>query len=306
MTMIRIILATFITTVAALLLLYNVVTPSQLSYARILSGATFPPPLFYQLRNIPSYAITIPFSSLGKSSSAFDPMDVSVPVGMTIIWFNDDNAYHTVTTAANSTYSPPVKFDSNFIPMNGGSYIHTFSKQGIYDYYDKQHPSMHGRVYVGTGIELGKNMNMMIGGKIPFNPNESRRVVLSFIPKNLTIPPRTALTYQVTISDPLEPWLIFSHRYDDSDGILDLELIPTHKSLSPTTNSTDFITWGPDFRSQESIRSTGTFHIKGPILVENSQYNIRIAIIARDGSILSKPIADTFALHSQATVALIK
>src|ERR1043166_4375178 len=77
-------------------------------------------------------------------------------------------------------------------------------------------------------------MNMMIGGKIPFNPNESRRVVLSFIPKNITIPPRTALTYQGTISNRLQPWLIFSHRYDDADGILDQEAIPTHKSNSPS------------------------------------------------------------------------
>ena len=31
---------------------------------------------------------------------------------------------------------------------------------------------MHGRVNLGAGIESGKNMNMMIGGKIPFNPND--------------------------------------------------------------------------------------------------------------------------------------
>ena len=153
---------------------------------------------------------------------------------------------------------------------------------------------MHGRVNVGAGIESGKNMNMMIGGKIPFNPNESRRVVLSFIPKNITIPPRTALTYQGTISNRLQPWLIFSHRYDDADGILDQEAIPTHKSNSPshfwssTINSSDFITCGPDFRNQESVRSTGMFHIKGPILIGSSEYGIRLAIIAKDGPTLSK------------------
>jgi hypothetical protein len=69
--------------------------------------------------------------------------------------------------------------------------------------------------------------------------------------------------------------------------------VPTHKSKN---NSTDFITWGPDFRSQEAFRTTGAFHIKGPVLVENSQYDIRIAILAKDGSILSKPIVDSFIL----------
>ena len=99
----------------------------------------------------------------------------------------------------------------------------------------------------------------MIGGKIPFNPNGSTRVVLSFIPKNITIPPRTALTYQVTISNRLQPWLIFSHRYDNADGILDQEPIPTHKSNSPyhfssfTINSSDFITWGLTFATKNQL-----------------------------------------------------
>ncbi|HEY7079810.1 MAG TPA: hypothetical protein VH500_08920, partial [Nitrososphaeraceae archaeon] len=83
-------------------------------YAQGLAQTTFPPPIFYQLRKEPSYAITIPFSSTGKSS--FNPIDVSIPIGMTVIWFNDDHVYHTVTTVSNSTYSSPVKFDSNFIP----------------------------------------------------------------------------------------------------------------------------------------------------------------------------------------------
>lgn len=266
------------------------------SYAQqqssLAGGTTFPPPIFYKLRNIPSYAITIPFTTLGFSS--YDPPDVSIPLGMTVIWFNDGNGIHSVTTTmANRSYSPPQKIDSGPISPNGGSFIHTFSKPGIYDYYDKFDPRMHGRINVGTGIEPGKNMNMMIGGKMLFNPYETRRLVLSLVPKTIAIPPTIALTYQVTISNPLRPWLIFSHRYDDADGILDLELIPTHKSKN---NSTDFITWGPDFRSQEALLTTGTFHIKGPVLVENSQYDIRIAILAKDGSILSKPIVDTFIL----------
>jgi hypothetical protein len=55
-----------------------------------LAGTRFPPPIFYKLRNIPSYSITIPFTPPGFSN--FDPADVSIPVGMNIIWFNDDNS----------------------------------------------------------------------------------------------------------------------------------------------------------------------------------------------------------------------
>ena len=263
----------------------------------LLTGTTFPPPIFYKLRNIPSYSITIPFSS--SNFSNFDPADVSIPVGMTLIWFNDANSLHSVTTnmSKNSLHSiaTPEKIDSGPILSNGGSFIHTFSKPGTYNYYDKFDPFMHGRINVGTSIETGENMNMIIGGNksSSFNPNESRRIVLSFIPTTISIPPTTALTYQVTISNRLRPWIVFSHKYDDADGIFDLELIPTHRSKD---NSTDFTTWGPDFRSQESFRTTGTYHLKGPLLVENSEYDIRIAVIARDSILLSKPIADTFVL----------
>ena len=113
-----------------------------------------------------------------------------------------------------------------------------------------------------TGIQPSKNMNMMIGGNTSsFNPNEARRIMLSFIPKTTSIPPTISLTYQVTISNTLRPWIVFNHKYDDADGILDLELIPNHNNKSNST-CTDFTTWGPDFRSQEAFRTTGLIERK--------------------------------------------
>jgi hypothetical protein len=44
--------------IAALSSFYYIIAPS--SYAQTLSATTFPHPTFYQLRNEPSYAITIP------------------------------------------------------------------------------------------------------------------------------------------------------------------------------------------------------------------------------------------------------
>jgi plastocyanin len=293
-----------VSSIASPLSIYSVKIYAEQQQPQPLAGTTFPPPIFYKLRNIPSYAITIPFSSPGFSN--FDPSDVSIPIGMTIIWFNDDSGLHTVTTTTTTAMTnssshftmpsaPPQKVDSGSILPNGGSFIHTFSEPGTYNYYDKFDPRMHGRINVGTGIESGKNMNMMVGGNLSssFNPNEARKMVLSFVPKTIPIPPTVALTYEVTISNTLRPWLVFSHIYDDSDGMLDLELIPTHRSKN---NSADFTTWGPDFRSQEAFHTTGTYHLKGPLLVENSEYDIRIAIIAKDGIVLSKPVVDTFIL----------
>jgi hypothetical protein len=101
----------------------------------LLAGTTFPPPIFYKLRNIPSYAITIPFTSSGISN--FDPADISIPLGMTVIWFNDDTSLHSVTTSNtiiitnNSSHStaPPEKTDSG--PILPNVYTHIFQTWNI-------------------------------------------------------------------------------------------------------------------------------------------------------------------------------
>jgi plastocyanin len=254
---------------------------------------TFPPPIFYQVRNIPSYAITIPFSDL--SESPFTPSHVSIPSGMTVVWFNDDDGQHTVTTISTSTYSPPENIDSGPIPGQGGSFIHTFTKDGIYDYSDQINPSVHGRIYVSSTMEKGNNMNMLIGGKLPFNPKQARSILLSFVPTTVTIPPTTIMTYNVSIWNSSGK-TIFNHAYDDNDGILDVELVPT---LSKNVTQQQFTTWGPDFTSQEAFQTAGTFHIKGPVLAENSPYKIAVSITSKDNQILSNPISDTFTLPPQ-------
>lgn len=280
-------------------------------HAQTLAGTNFPPPIFYTIRDQPSYEISIPFTSTGKA--AFVPPEVSIPVGMTIIWFNNDNGEHSVTTLTNNTYSPPETIDSGPIVQDGGSFIHTFNHPGKYVYFDQFNPSARGLISVGSGIETGKNFSMHIGGinSMPFNPNKAQSIVFSFVPKTVSYPPTVAITYNVKLLNSNgKP--IYSHSYDDSDGILDLELVPVHKLSSSSSSSSSqtvaslpyadnatvhqFTTWGPDFIGQEAVYSTGTFHIRGPVLVQNSPYSIQISIVGKDNSILSNPISDTFVL----------
>jgi len=88
--------------------------------------------------------------------------------------------------------------NSGPIPPNGGSFIHTFAKPGVYEYYDSSGPSAHARITVGSGMETGENMNMLIGGNaIPFNPTHAQRVVLSLVPKTIKIPPTTCYYIQI-------------------------------------------------------------------------------------------------------------
>ena len=237
-------------------------------------------------RNIPVYAITIPFSSEGKST--FEPKEISIPTGMTVIWFNNDNEQHTVTT--NSIYSPPETIQSDVIPPNGGSFVHQFNHPGRYLYFDQFNPSAFGIINVGSDIERGKNFDMQIGGinSIPFNPNKLQDVVLSFVPKSIKIPPAISLDYSVTILDSTAKPL-YSHTFTDSDGILDVELIPVSEQEQ------QFTTWGPDLKTSHS---DGVFHISGPVLVQDSPYSLQISISAIDGRELQNPISETFDLFA--------
>jgi hypothetical protein len=85
-------------------------------------------PLPSELEHQPSYAIRIPYG-VGQTdySVGYDPSQVSIPAGMSVVWFNDDSNPHTVTTIS----SAPEQFDSGIIPPGGFS-VMTFTKPGLY------------------------------------------------------------------------------------------------------------------------------------------------------------------------------
>ena len=148
---------------------------------------------------------------------------------MGVIWFNDDDSQHSVTFNDTS----PEAIDSGDMGP-GGIFIHKFSTPGIYDYYDSANPQSKGRINVGGEFESGQNMNMLVGGdSLPFEAGKIGRTTFSFVPNdNVTsIPPSLSITYNVTIADSTGT-SIYSNQFADSDGILDLELIPSNRSLS--------------------------------------------------------------------------
>ena len=286
---------------SALLLMLSNGLYAQAQRNQGLTGTTFPPPVFGTIRSQPAYEINIPFSS--ESKAVFEPKEISIPTGMTVIWFNNDAGQHTVSTLRNNTYSPPQAFDSGVVPGSGGSFIHQFNQPGSYVYFDQFNPSVHGIVNVGSAIEQGKYFNMHVGGigSIPFNPASAHSVVLSFVPKTVKFPPAISLTYNVTILNSTGKSL-YSHTYDDSDGVLDLELVPIHKNIQSANitgaskSEKQFTTWGPDFIGQEQFNSDGVFHISGPVLVQNAPYSIVVSIVANSNRGLQQPISETFAL----------
>ncbi len=73
----------------------------------------------------------------------FEPADAAIQPGDTIIWVNEGNAPHTVT-------SVDRQFDSEVLNP-GESFMLTFPEAGTFSYYCEIHPSMTGSVTVGAG-----------------------------------------------------------------------------------------------------------------------------------------------------------
>jgi len=267
---------------------------------------------YVQAREDPSYAINIPFSELGYSP--FEPSEISIPANMTVIWFNDDDSEHSVTFNDTS----PESIASGTI-ASGGFFTHKFTIPGTYDYYDGANPQSKGRIKVGSEFESGQNMDMLVGGNaLPFEAGKIGRTTFSFVPKDsvTTIPPTLSITYGVTIADSNGTQL-YSNSFDDSDGILDLELIPSMRSLSSSSNqsgaaassnqtttnqsaasSSNFVSWGPDLTDNEGVASDGAYHIQGPALTENEDYTITVSIASIDNAALPQPPSDDFLLPS--------
>lgn len=93
-------------------------------------------------------------STLGKK--AFDPNPVTVPVGGTVVWTNNDTVLHTVTSGTGSNDTTMGKaFDSGLtgatvLKSKGSTFSHTFKTAGNFSYFCQVHPTMQGQVIVSS------------------------------------------------------------------------------------------------------------------------------------------------------------
>jgi len=77
-------------------------------------------------------------ASVGISNFSFNPKKLTVKIGTTVTWTNDDPAPHTIAFA---------DFTSQTL-NTGDTYSYTFTQAGTYDYYCSIHPSMKGQIIV--------------------------------------------------------------------------------------------------------------------------------------------------------------
>lgn len=79
-----------------------------------------------------------------STNECFIPYSVSVGVGGTVTWNNDDTVAHTVTSGTLEAGHDGI-FDSGLF-MSGASFAFTFDEAGEYDYFCIAHPWMTGKV----------------------------------------------------------------------------------------------------------------------------------------------------------------
>ena len=78
--------------------------------------------------------------AISINNFAFVPATLTVPVGGTVTWTNQDQEPHTVVAGDGSFRSPGLG--------TGATYSHTFPTAGSFDYMCSIHPFMHGTVVV--------------------------------------------------------------------------------------------------------------------------------------------------------------
>jgi plastocyanin len=76
----------------------------------------------------------------------FDPQENTVAVGTTVVWTNNDEAAHTVTSG-NPNEGPSGTFDSSMISP-GKTFEYKFDAAGDTEYFCQVHPWMTGKVIV--------------------------------------------------------------------------------------------------------------------------------------------------------------
>jgi plastocyanin len=97
-----------------------------------------------------SGTISIPSGSsvpgCDETNECFIPAEVTVNVGETVTWSNDDSAAHTVTSGT-PTGGPDGTFDSSLF-MADATFSYTFDNAGEYNYFCMVHPWMTGKIQV--------------------------------------------------------------------------------------------------------------------------------------------------------------
>ncbi len=99
-----------------------------------------PPVNTFAPENTPILAPTVGIADVSIQGFAFAPAEITVAMGSTVRWTNQDSTAHTVKAADGSWTSPNID--------KGETFEKVFDTPGTYDYICGIHPTMKGRITV--------------------------------------------------------------------------------------------------------------------------------------------------------------
>ncbi len=241
-----------------------------------------------------------------ETNECWDPAELTIPVGETVTWSNDDTAAHTVTSGS-PVDGPDGNFDSSLF-LAGTTFAHTFDAAGEFPYFCMVHPWMEGMIIVGgamaeeemveaevmeeeevmmeEGMMSGVNVDMKASPMLPFDNMANDMVTLEFTAKSDVLFGEGVidhLDYKVVITkDGNEVW---SEQFHEHDGNLELQITPSEGSF--TTSG------GEEVGSTE----TKAFMVTGPVFMDNGDYDVSAQIVGIEFQPLSEPLIDDFTVQ---------
>jgi plastocyanin len=230
-----------------------------------------------------TYVVDIPAGAYQQNAEAFyRPDNIAIPVGTTVVWFNDDtNQVHTVTSGNAADEDAGSQFGSDYM-QEGAFFQYTFNEPGLYPYFCNLHPWMVGQVSVSDARWEGHHFNMGMGTGAVFNFTENERTLLSFEPTTIDVNEDAPVNYKLSIVRDGEQ--VFSEDFLTLGGNLQVELIPTDGQTS---------VYGPDV----SDPVIGAYHIEGSFLKQPGTFKVLAEITTIAGEAPDDQIGDEFEIQ---------
>ncbi len=94
--------------------------------------------------------VSIMKGATALGNKAFSPDHIKIKVGGTVVWTNNDNNIHTVTSGVPNSPNAGQVFDSGLTSLISPSktYSHKFTSAGDFSYFCRLHPNMVGQIEV--------------------------------------------------------------------------------------------------------------------------------------------------------------
>jgi len=202
-----------------------------------------------------------------ETSQCFFPYQDTIIVGKTVMWFNQDSEWHTVT-AGTPEEGPNGLFDSGKIE-NGQTFELTFTQPGTYPYFDMVHPWAIGEIIVFGSVTSSSDTTLphvIVPSDITIDAGTSSSDITPphvIVPSDMTIDAGTADSVKIEYS---------VKAIDDVDGII----TPTCDVGSGSVVSVG--QWHVTCTATDSAGNTGsrsfmiTINSSGPVITDWVKY----------------------------------